>query len=52
MNFAEEIPSLGIFFKSFSKRIMCGRCLIAHAGRVKPSTGKAFAGVCVSAKVL
>lgn len=45
VSFAEEMPSLGIFFKSLSKRIMRSRCLVAHTGHVKPSTGKAFAGV-------
>lgn len=44
VSFAEEITSLGIFFKLLSKRIMRSRCLIAHIGRVKPSIGKAFTG--------
>ncbi len=53
-SFAEEMPSLEIFFKSLSKRVMHSRCLIAHTGRVKPTIGKSFTGVfCFfSAKVL
>lgn len=48
MAFAAEMVSLGIFFKSSSKRIMHSRCLAAHSGRVTQSIGKVCAGILLS----